>query len=380
MSYSLPRSSYAPEHPCLLALEDGRTFAGCGFGASGTHTGELVFNTSMTGYQEILSDPSYAGQVVTMTYPEIGNYGTNRQDIESQRVFARGLVVRHLSRRYSSWRAEKSLSQFLAEQHVVGISDVDTRAITRHIRDKGAMRCAISTEILTPFELVKVAAQSPAMTGADFTPEVSTREKYTLGLGEIHIAVMDFGVKQNILNLLLAENIRLTVYPATTAASQILAERPDGIILSNGPGDPAACQGIITQLKEIIESKLPIFGICLGHQLMALAFGAGTYKLKFGHRGGNQPVKDLLSGKIEITCQNHGFAVEKESMPPDLELTHLNLNDQSVEGFRHKKLPVMCVQYHPEASPGPHDSAYLFARFRHLIETTRKVREATCTN
>lgn len=380
MSYSPVRSSFAPGHPCLLSLEDGRSFPGIGFGAGGTRVGELVFNTSMTGYQEILSDPSYAGQVVTMTYPEIGNYGSTASDLESHRVYARGMVVRHLSRRHSSWRAEKSLHQFLVEQQVVGISDVDTRAITRHIRDKGAMRCAISTEILDAQELVRVAKQSAEMTGSDFTQEVSTREKYTMGDGDFHVAVLDFGIKQNILLSLAAQNMRLSVYPSRTRASEILNSRPDGIFLSNGPGDPAACTDIIAELPQLMQSRLPVFGICLGHQLLALASGASTYKLKFGHRGGNQPVKDLLTGKIEVTCQNHGFAVSAENLPADLELTHVNLNDHSVEGYRHRKLPIICVQYHPEASPGPHDSAYLFARFRQLIENSKKVREATCIN
>lgn len=379
MTYA-SRSGNPPGNPCLLALEDGRTFAGINFGATGTTTGELVFNTSLTGYQEILTDPSYAGQVVTMTYPEIGNYGANNDDTESHRIYARGMVVRHLSRRHSSWRAEKSLHQFLAEQQIIGISDVDTRAITRHIRDKGAMRCAISTEILDPAELVDVALKSAQMEGANFTEEVSTREKYTMGSGDFKVAVLDFGVKRNILNCLAAENMSLTVYPATTKASEILASNPDGIFLSNGPGDPAACTGIITEVTKMLQSRLPVFGICLGHQLTALALGARTYKLKFGHRGGNQPVKDLSTEKIEITCQNHGFAVDTDSLPQDLELTHVNLNDHSVEGFRHKHLPIICVQYHPEASPGPHDSAYLFARFRGLIESNRNVRETSCTS
>lgn len=380
MTYSPSRPGIGPGNPCLLALEDGRCFNGLSFGATGTSTGELVFNTSMIGYQEILTDPSYAGQVVTMTYPEIGNYGTNNEDMESNRVFARALVVRHLSRRHSSWRAEKSLHQFLVEQQIMGITDVDTRAITRHIRDKGAMRCAISTETLVPEELVKVAQAAAQMTGADFTQEVSTREKYTLGDGKYHVAVMDFGVKQNILNSLAKENMTLTVYPANTKASEILATKPDGIFLSNGPGDPAACKSIVTEVAQLIESRLPIFGICLGHQLLALALGANTYKLKFGHRGGNQPVKDLSTGKIEITCQNHGFAVDSDSLPKNLELTHLNLNDNSVEGFRHKELPIICVQYHPEANPGPHDSAYLFARFKNLIESSKNVKETSCTS
>lgn len=366
--------------PCLLALEDGRFFNGLSFGASGTKTGELVFNTSLTGYQEILTDPSYAGQVITLTCPEIGNYGINVADMEASRIFARALIVRHLSRRTSSWRSTGSLSQFLKQHDVPGISDVDTRAITRHIRDKGAMRCAISTEILNPEELVAVAASSPLMTGSDFTGEVSTKESYQLGSGDYHVAVLDYGVKQNILRSLCARGLRLTVFPATTPAAEVLAARPDGIFLSNGPGDPAACTDVLAELPKLIQSKLPIFGICLGHQLLAISLGATTYKLKFGHRGGNQPVKDLLTGKIEITCQNHGFAVDTQSLPSNLELTHVNLNDDSVEGFKHKELPIFCVQYHPEACPGPRDSAYLFTRFKELIESSKRVSEPSCTS
>lgn len=354
--------------PCLLALEDGSTFAGQSFGANGTTTGELVFNTSITGYQEILTDPSYAGQVITMTYPEMGNYGANPEDVESRKVFARGMVVRHLSRKHSSWRATQSLPQFLAKEGIIGISDVDTRAITRHIRDLGAMRCAISTEILDPQQLVEVAKNSPLMTGADYTAEVTTESIYKIGESGYKIAVMDFGVKRSILTNLAKEGCQLTVFPATATASEVLQTRPDAIFLSNGPGDPAACKDVLAEIPKLIDSKLPIFGICLGHQLLAIALGAQTYKLKFGHRGGNQPVKDLTTGKVEITCQNHGFAVDAASLPADLELTHINLNDNSVEGFRHKKLPIFCVQYHPEASPGPHDANYLFQRFRDLIE------------
>lgn len=357
--------------PCLLALEDGKTFTGIGFGHPGTVTGELVFNTSITGYQEILTDPSYAGQVVTLTYPEIGNYGTNRDDLESKRVYARGLVIRHLSRRHSNWRASHSLPQFLAQHNILGIYDVDTRAITRHIRDKGAMRCAISTEILNADELVEVARNSPEMTGADFTQEVTTKEKFKMGSGTYRVAVMDFGVKQSILDNLAKQGFELTVFPATAKAQEILSTKPDALFLSNGPGDPAACTEVLAELPALLEARLPTFGICLGHQLLALAFGATTYKLKFGHRGGNQPVQDLTTGKVEITCQNHGFAVDSESLPADLELTHINLNDKSVEGFRHKHLPVFCVQYHPESSPGPSDANYLFERFRNLIETQK---------
>lgn len=374
MAINHPRAGYGPEQiGAVLALEDGRWFQGLGFGGIGTTTGELVFNTSLTGYQEILTDPSYAGQIVTLTYPEIGNYGTNTGDLESRRIFARGLVIRHLSRRASSWRSQKSLSQFLAEQKIIGIADVDTRAITRHIREKGALRCAISTEILEPQELVDLAKSSPAMSGADFSREVTTEKPYTMGSGDYHVAVLDCGIKLNILNNLASQGLRLTVFPSSTPAREILAAAPDGLFLSNGPGDPAACTDILKELPTLIEKRLPTFGICLGHQLLAIALGAQTYKLKFGHRGGNQPVKDLTTGKIEITCQNHGFAVDQASMPSDLELTHINLNDNSVEGFRHKHLPIICVQYHPESSPGPHDSSYLFARFRELIESEKRV-------
>jgi carbamoyl-phosphate synthase small subunit len=372
-NFSPPGNNGIRQTQCLLALEDGKTFMGQGFGATGTSTGELVFNTSLTGYQEVLTDPSYAGQVITLTYPEIGNYGANDEDMESARIYARGLVVRHLSRRYSSWRATESLSQFLAKHNTIGISDVDTRAITRHIRDKGAMRCAISTEVLNREQLVEIARQSQQMTGADFTAEVTTARKYQMGSGDYKVAVLDFGIKQNILRNLASQNFELTVYPSTATADEILSESPHGIFLSNGPGDPAACTDVLAQLPKLIDSGLPIFGICLGHQLLSLALGAKTFKLKFGHRGGNQPVKDLTTSKVEITCQNHGFAVDATSLPADLELTHVNLNDNSVEGFRHRKLPIFCVQYHPEASPGPHDSNYLFERFRRLVEERNKV-------
>lgn len=361
--------------PCLLALEDGKYFNGLSFGAKGTVTGELVFNTSLIGYQEILTDPSYAGQVVTLTCAEIGNYGATDADIESTngQVHARGLVIKHLSRKFSSWRGESSLPEFMLKHNVIGISGVDTRAITRHIRDLGAMRCAISTEILQPQELVKMAAGIAGMVGADLTGEVSTKKIYKIGNGKHKVAVLDFGIKQNILRQLAQRDTTLTVYPADTTADVILADEPAGIFLSNGPGDPAACKDAINQLAKLIDTRMPIFGICLGHQLLSIALGASTYKLKFGHRGGNQPVKDLVTGKIEITCQNHGFAVDAASMPDTLELTHVNLNDQSVEGFKHKELPVFGIQYHPESSPGPHDSNYLFDRFLGMIESKGKV-------
>jgi carbamoyl-phosphate synthase small subunit len=363
--------------PALLVLEDGSSYEGLAFGAEKTFTGELVFNTSLIGYQEILTDPSYAGQIVTLTYPEIGNYGTSEADMESRQIFARGLVVRHLSRTYSSYRATASLDEFMRRFGVPGISDVDTRAITLKLRDKGAMLCAISTVVEdieeTRSKLQKLVAETPEMTGQDLTTSVTTPSIYKMGSGKVKVAVLDFGIKQNILRELVKRDIEATVYPSNTSAAKILATNPDGIFLSNGPGDPAACEDVIKEVKELINARIPIFGICLGHQLLSLALGAKTYKLLFGHRGGNQPVKDLTTGKIEVTCQNHGFAVDEATMPANLELTHINLNDMSVEGFRHKELPIFAVQYHPEAHPGPHDSTYLFDRFRALIESHHKV-------
>jgi carbamoyl-phosphate synthase small subunit len=357
----------------ILALEDGRYFHGIPFGAKGTTVAELVFNTSMIGYQEILTDPSYAGQTVVLTYPEIGNYGANDQDVESTKIHARGLIVRHLSRKPSSWRSQYSLSDFLSQHNIPALSDIDTRAVTVHIRDRGAMRCTLSTEDLSPEQAIAMAKEASPMTGADFTPEVTTSKHYNLGSGKHRVAVLDYGIKANILNQLASHDLSLSVYPASSKAQEILASRPDGIFLSNGPGDPAACKDIIAELKPLIASGIPIFGICLGHQLLSLALGAKTYKLKFGHRGGNQPVKDLLTGKVEITCQNHGFAIEESSMPDALALTHINLDDKSVEGFTHRALPIFGVQYHPESSPGPHDSRYLFQRFCDFINAAKKV-------
>jgi len=355
----------------ILALEDGRYFSGLTFGASGTSVGELVFNTSMSGYQEVLTDPSYAGQIITLTCPEIGNYGANDEDLESKKIYARGLVVRHLSRTFSSWRAGYSLSDFLLKHNIVGISSIDTRAITVHIRERGAMRCALTSEDFTPAQLIEMAKTAAPMVGADYTAEVTTNKPYHMGDGQYRIAVVDYGIKANILNQLVSHNLSLDVYPSFSTAAEILASRPDGIFLSNGPGDPAACEKIIEELKQLISSRTPIFGICLGHQLLSLALGAKTYKLKFGHRGGNQPVKDLLTGKVEITSQNHGFAVDEISLPDSLALTHINLNDKSVEGFTHRALPIFGVQYHPESSPGPHDSRYLFQRFCDFIKASQ---------
>jgi len=368
--------------PALLVLEDGTVYKGLAFGAEESLSfGELVFNTSLTGYQEILTDPSYAGQVVTLTYPEIGNYGVNLEDVESRKIFARGLVVRNLAKKYSNFRATDSLDAYLKKEGIIGISDIDTRAITRHIRDNGAMRCLITSQAAhtkdfndkTKAELVAKVKASPLMEGLDLTGEVSCDKPYTLGNGRIKVAALDYGIKQNILRSLVARDITVTVYPARTPSKQILDSHPDGIFLSNGPGDPAACADILAELPALIQSRIPIFGICLGHQLLSIALGARTYKLKFGHRGGNHPVKDMTTGKIEVTCQNHGFAVDEKSLPEKLELTHINLNDLSVEGFRHKELPIFAVQYHPESSPGPHDSNYLFDRFAHLIEAHLQV-------
>ena len=369
-----PSLSSDDSQPGILALEDGRVFKGRAFGIPGTALGELVFNTSMYGYQEILTDPSYAGQIITFTSPEIGNYGTNDGDMESRSIYARGICVRQLSRKFSSWRGQSTLDEFLKKYSIVGISDIDTRAVTRHIRDKGAMRSVISSEITDPDEAVEKARSMPKMEGLNLTMEVTCPREYTTGEGKYKIAVLDFGIKQNILNQLLARDLTLKVYPADTTAEKILAENPDGIFLSNGPGDPSACHSILAEIPKLIESKIPIFGICLGHQLLSIALGAKTFKLKFGHRGGNQPVKNLVTSKVEVTSQNHGFAVLDTSIPEDLEVTHINLNDKSIEGFKHKKLPIFAVQYHPEASPGPHDSNYLFEEFFSLVDATRLAR------
>jgi len=358
----------------ILTLEDGTTYEGKNFGSEGTSFGEIVFNTSMTGYQEIITDPSYAGQIITFTYPEIGNYGTNKTDVEAKKSFAKGVVIKNLSPLESNWRAEDTLDGFLKAQDLIGISGVDTRAITRKIRTAGAMRACISTEILDLKELHKKVLESPSMLGADLAKVVTTAENYRGPMPKIQpafpIVAMDFGIKQNILNRLSAFGLAALVVPATTTFEEIRAINPTGLFLSNGPGDPEPVQYVIETIKKLIdklEVKIPIFGICLGHQLLAQALGAKTYKLKFGHRGANQPVKNLTTGKIEITAQNHGFAVDANTLPKELEVTHYNLNDNTNEGFRHKKLPIFSVQYHPEASPGPHDSDYLFREFVELI-------------
>src|SRR5688572_11235449 len=367
-----------------LALEDGTVFTGAAFGHSGTSEGEVVFNTSMTGYQEILTDPSYKGQIVTMTYPLIGNYGINRQDVESRQPHVAGFVVKELPPVYSNYRADMSLDAYLKQNQVVGIEGIDTRALTRKLRMDRTMRGVLSTELLDDAKLVERARRGKEMVGADWVQAVMPAEPYDwdqdqgdwrLGRVErgdgLHVVALDCGAKHNILRHLTERGIKVTVLPPDTTAEEIMKHRPDGLFVSNGPGDPAALDYAVKPIKDVLD-KLPTFGICLGHQLLGRAIGAKTYKLKFGHRGGNQPVKNLDTGRVEITSQNHGFAVEQKSLEQNGGVvTHLNLNDNTVEGFRHAKLPVFSVQYHPEASPGPHDAAYLFDAFIEMIKTKK---------
>ncbi len=354
----------------ILVLEDGRTFKGASFGAEGETFGEMVFNTSMSGYQEILTDPSYAGQIVAMTYPLIGNYGTNNEDVESRKPWAEGLVVREASRVVSNFRSTMSLQAYLKENDIIGIEHIDTRALVRHIRDKGAMRAGISTVETDTRSLLERVLSSPEMTDRELASAVTAQDEYSYPATadeRFHVVAYDFGVKTNSLRELAKYGCRVTVVPADTSADKAMALIPDGIFLSNGPGDPASMTSVVDEVKKLAASKTPIFGICLGHQLLGEAFGAKTYKLKFGHRGGNQPIKDLTTGKIEITAHNHGFAVDAGSLPAEVEVTHVNLNDNTVAGLRHKTLPVFSVQYHPESAPGPHDSEYLFERFIGLM-------------
>lgn len=363
----------------ILVLENGRTFSGASFGADGTAFGEMVFNTSMSGYQEIITDPSYAGQIVCMTYPLIGNYGVNEDDVESRRPWVEGFVVREASRIVSNWRSAESLNSYLVRNSIVGIEHIDTRALVRHIRDKGAMRAGLSTGGLDPGTLLEQVLASPDMKNRELASAVSIDERFEYkaetrpveGLPaaetKYHVVAFDFGVKTNSLREFSKFGCRVTVVPSDTTAKDVLALDPDGIFLSNGPGDPASMAKVVEEIKELAASQTPIFGICLGHQLIGSAFGGKTYKLKFGHRGGNQPVKDLTTGRIEITAHNHGFAVDAATLPSDVEVTHINLNDNTVAGLQHKKLPVFSVQYHPESAPGPHDSEYLFERFVQMM-------------
>ena len=375
----------------ILALEDGTTFRGQAAGAEGEARGEVVFNTSMTGYQEVLTDPSYAGQIVTMTCPEIGNYGVSPEDVESRAPQVAGFIIRDESPISSNWRAEMTLREYLVANKIVAISDIDTRALTRQLRSGGVMRGVIATgDALDPAALVERARAIPQMEGSDLVRDVTSAKAFDWPQEDpdefgvtperrpkrrLKVAAYDFGMKWNILRRLSAHGCDVRVYPATTPAAELLATNPDGVFLSNGPGDPAPLTYAIDNAKTLVASNTPVFGICLGHQIFGLAMGGNTFKLKFGHRGANHPVKKLATGKVEITSQNHGFAVDPTSLPDDVEVTHLNLYDGTVEGLRHKTKPVFCVQYHPEASPGPHDADYLFDDFLELIEGTRGLRD-----
>ncbi len=355
----------------LLALEDGRAFYGNTFAGEGEVSGEVVFNTGMTGYQEILTDPSYKGQIVTMTYPLIGNYGINSTDIESSRIQVEAFVVKEYQPIPSNWRSQKTLADYLDQEGKIGIEGIDTRALTRHIRLAGAMKGVISTKDLDPASLARKATASQSLVGRDLVKEVTCKEPYQWQQEKetlFNIVAFDFGIKFNIAKSLAKKGCNVTVVPASTTADAIRAINPDGIILSNGPGDPEPITYAVHTIQSLI-GEYPIFGICLGQQLLGLAFGGKTFKLKFGHRGANHPVKNLLTGRVEITTQNHGFCVDMESIKdPDIEITHINLNDQTLEGIRHRRLPIFSVQYHPEASPGPHDSSYLFDEFIKMMK------------
>ncbi len=359
----------------VLALENGAIFEGLSVGAEGETGGELVFNTSMTGYQEILTDPSYAGQIVTMTYPHIGNYGVNVEDVESRQPFVAGFVMRECCKEPSNWRATKSLPAYLRENNIVAIEDVDTRKITTILRREGNKRAVISTSDFERGSLVAKARAVPDMAGSDYVKEVSVDAAYEWedpAKPRFRVVAMDYGIKQNILRTLRDHGCDVTVLPATASPDEVMALEPDGVFLSNGPGDPAALPYIYPTVRLLLEKRVPIFGICLGHQILAHALGGGTYKLKFGHRGANQPVLRRDTGRVEITSQNHGFAVDPDSLDPEkVRITHTHLNDRTVSGLEHTELPAFSVQYHPEASPGPHDSRYLFQRFVAMMETER---------
>src|SRR5580765_6562755 len=385
-----------PDCNAALVLADGTVFCGQGIGAAGTACGEVCFNTSITGYQEILTDPSYKGQIVTMTYPLIGNYGVNAVDVESWRPHVAGFVIRELSPVVSNWRADFSLAEYLEKNGIPGIQGIDTRELTKKLRVRGALNGFISTEGLRDEEAVKRAKEWPGLVGVDYVKEVTHKEAFRwdeqdqqsaafdlvrgnasmdarahrkpLPPADVPIVAFDFGMKYNILRRLRQHGFQCQVLPATATAADALKHKPAGIFLSNGPGDPAVLDYAVKTVSDLAKSGIPIFGICLGHQILGQALGGKTFKLKFGHRGANQPVKNLESGKVEITSQNHGFAVDAQSLPSDVAVDRINLNDQTVEGFRHRTKPIFCVQYHPEASPGPHDSTPLFTAFRAMIE------------
>lgn len=359
-----------------LVLEDASVFRGESFGADGEAFGEVVFNTSMTGYQEILTDPSYKGQIVTMTYPLIGNYGVNDEDVEATRPWVEGFVVKELSKIASNFRAKGTLEDYLKKHNIVGIQGVDTRAITRRLRLKGAMKGMISTKDFSEKSLLEKVKASPGLIGRDLIKEVTCKKSFDWkmpphGEERFFVVAMDFGAKLNILRNLNRIGCKVKVVPANTKSDEILAMKPDGLFLSNGPGDPEGFPYVIEEVRKMLD-KLPIFGICLGHQILGLAFGGKTYKLKFGHHGGNHPIMDLRTKKVDITAQNHGFAVDIDSIPDkEVVLTHINLYDKTVEGMEHKKLPIFSVQYHPEAAPGPHDATYLFDKFATLMKVKK---------
>ena len=357
----------------LIALEDGTVFEGRSFTGDGEAMGELVFNTSMSGYQEILTDPSYNGQIVTLTYPLVGNYGINEEDVESYKAHAAGLVIGECSRIASNWRSTKTLPDYLRENGILGIDGVDGRAITFHIRSRGAMKCVMSTREVDPKRLVQKAKDSPGLLGRDLVTEVSTKKPYVFEGsqgGAVKVAVLDNGIKTNQLRIMRDMGFQLHVFPNGAKARDIVAIKPDGFFLSNGPGDPEGVPHMIGEIRQVIDTGVPTFGICFGHQLLGIALGGKTFKLKFGHRGANQPVIETATGRVDITSQNHGFAVDIASLPADVETTHINLNDKTSEGLRHKTRPIFSVQYHPEAAPGPNDAFHLFDRFKQLIART----------
>ncbi len=370
----------------LIALEDGTTFAGQSFTGHGEAVGEIVFNTSLSGYKEILTDPSYTGQIVTMTYPLIGNYGINPEDMESAAIYPRAFLIKEYQAYPSNFRATCSLADFLREYGILGVQGFDTRALVRHIRSQGAMKGIVSTLDLDPASLVRRAGEWPGFIGRDLVKDITCKEPYgwadnrpvpgnnfTTAKADsataLKVVAFDFGIKYNQLRILVEKGCRVQVVPAHTSAEAVLAMQPDGIFLSNGPGDPEGVEGVVDTIRALLGKK-PIFGICLGHQMLGLAYGGRAYKLKFGHRGGNQPVKDLTTGHVEITSQNHGFCIDSESLPPgEVEVTHINLNDNSLEGMRHTRYPAFSVQYHPEHAPGPHDAIYLFDRFVEMMRS-----------